>query len=186
MTLPLSLNNSGSYTSFQMDVTLPEGTTLSYATLSRRAAADHTVAWSKTATGKVRIVAYSATNSRFTDNSGELLSLTIESAKATGGNIRIDNIIMTDAEGRETSIGECSSTIDINGTTAVPGTEADALRIYTAGGTLIVESDRATTLPVYSTDGRLAETLHIAAGKNLFNSLGKGVYIISRTKTIIK
>ena len=70
--------------------------------------------------------------------------------------------------------------------TGISGTVADSLRISTASGTLIVESGKEMKLPIYSTDGRLVEMLPVAAGKNLFNGLGKGAYIVKGTKVILR
>ena len=96
------------------------------------------------------------------------------------------SIYVADAEGNETAIGGCGSTIDINGTTGITGTQADGIKIYTSEGALVVKSSVETTLPLYSTDGRLVERLQIAAGKNIFNTLEKGLYIINGKKVTIK
>jgi hypothetical protein len=185
-TIPLSLNNSTSYTSFQMDVTIPEGTTFAGAALSERATGSHSIAWSNIGENKVRIVAYSIANSNFAGNAGELLNITIDAEDAVNGTLEVDNVVMADAEGNETAIGGCGSTIDINGTTGITGTQADGIKIYTSEGALVVESSVETTLPLYSTDGRLVERLQIAAGKNIFNTLEKGLYIINGKKVTIK
>jgi hypothetical protein len=73
-----------------------------------------------------------------------------------------------------------------NGTTGITGTQADGIKIYTSEGALVVESSVETTLPLYSTDGRLVERLQIAAGKNIFNTLEKGLYIVNGKKVTIK
>jgi hypothetical protein len=185
-TIPLSLNNSTSYTSFQMDVTIPEGTTFAGAALSERATGSHSIAWSNIGENKVRIVAYSIANSNFAGNAGELLNITIDAEDAVNGTLEVDNVVMADAEGNETAIGGCGSTIDINGTTGITGTQADGIKIYTSEGALVVESSVETTLPLYSTDGRLVERLQIAAGKNIFNTLEKGLYIVNGKKVTIK
>ena len=185
-TIPLSLNNSTSYTSFQMDVTIPEGTTFAGAALSERATGSHSIAWSNIGENKVRIVAYSIANSNFAGNAGELLNITIDAEDAVNGTLEVDNVVMADAEGNETAIGGCGSTIDINGTTGITGTQADGIKIYTSEGALVVESSVETTLPLYSTDGRLVERLQIAAGKNTFNTLEKGLYIVNGKKVTIK
>ncbi|MBQ3153270.1 MAG: hypothetical protein IJB77_07415 [Bacteroidaceae bacterium] len=185
-TIPLSLNNSTSYTSFQMDVTIPEGTTFAGAALSERATGSHSIAWSNIGENKVRIVAYSIANSNFAGNAGELLNITIDAEDAVNGTLEVDNVVMADAEGNETAIGGCGSTIDINGTTGITGTQADGIKIYTSEGALVVESSVETTLPLYSTDGRLVERLQIASGKNIFNTLEKGLYIVNGKKVTIK
>ncbi|MBQ3120990.1 MAG: hypothetical protein IJC08_00105, partial [Bacteroidaceae bacterium] len=182
----LSLNNNGEYTSFQMDVTLPEGTTFEGASLSDRATNSHAIAWRNISDGKVRIVAYSMANNSFTGNAGELLSLNIKSSEDINGIVSVENVIMANADGYETAIGGCNSTIDINGTTGITGTDAAGLKIYTSDGALIVESSEETTLAVYSVDGRLVERLQIAKGKNIFDTLEEGLYIIGGAKINIK
>ncbi len=69
--------------------------------------------------------------------------------------------------------------------TGVSGTIADAPKIYTSDGALIVESNIETTLSVYSTDGCLVKRLRVTVGKNRFTGLEKGMYIVNGIKISI-
>ena len=141
VSIPVSLENAAAYTAFQMDVELPEGATLSSATLGGRAAGNHRVSWSTLADGKVRIVAYSASNAAFAGNAGELLTLEVEAADGANGTISVDNIRMVTSEGIENAISACGSTIDINGTTGIGSAadEAISCRYFTEAGVEVTE-----------------------------------------------
>jgi hypothetical protein len=184
-TVPVSLNNTTAYTAFQMDVELPEGATLASATLCDRAAG-HNIAWSKLPDGKMRVVAYSTGNEAINGNAGELIALNIKAEKAVSGAINVDNVRMVTPAGTEYVIGNCGSLLDINGTTGIGTTDGNGLKVYTAGGALIVESGKAMKATVYSTSGKLVKTLEVAEGKNVFDGIPAGTYVVAGVKVAIK
>ena len=150
LAIPICLNNSNEYTAFQMDVELPEGAKLTSATLGSRAASSHSITWSNIGANKARVVAYSLRNKVFAGNSGELVTLNIETADGTTGTVAVDNICMATAEGVETAIGGCGTIIDGNGTTGIDAIDGNMFKVYTADGALVVESGKDMQLPVYS------------------------------------
>ena len=180
--IPVSLNNSTAYTAFQMDVELPEGATLASATLADRAASSHSISWQTMADNKVRVVAYSLGYATFAGNDGELLTLNVEAAEGASGTVTVDNVRMATADGIENTINGCGSTIDINGTTGIGSIDGNIFKVYMADGSLVVESGKAMQLPVYSLNGRLLKVLDIAAGKNTFEALPAGVYVVNGVK----
>ena len=183
--VPVALNNQVAYTAFQMDVELPEGMEFRSAVLGSRAAG-HTAAWSKLPDGKVRVLAYSLNNATFAGNAGELVTFNVAADEAVAGSISVDNVRAVTTEGVEVAINGCGSVIDINGTTGIGTVDGDELKVYTASGALVVESAKAMQIAVYSLNGRLVETLNVAAGKNVYDTLPAGTYVVGNSKVIIK
>ena len=173
------------YTAFQMDIELPEGAKLASATASERASG-HSVAWSCLPDGKMRVVAYSLDNEAFSGNAGELVALNIEAEGAVSGAISVENVRMVTPSGDEYAIGNCGSLLDINGTTGINGTDGNSLKVYTAGGALIVESGKAMKAAVYSINGKLVKTIEVAEGKNVFEGIPAGTYVVAGVKVAIK
>ena len=184
--IPVSLDNATDYTAFQMDVELPEGATLAGASLSERAASNHSIAWSTLSDGKVRVVAYSASNAAFSGNVGALLTLDVQSADGAAGTVSVDNVRMVTAAGVENAISGCGSTIDINGTTGISTVDGATIKVYSADGALVVESDKEIQLSIYAANGRLVKVLDVVAGKNIYEALPAGVYVANGAKVIIK
>jgi hypothetical protein len=185
VSVPVSLSSTMAYTAFQMDIELPEGAKLTSAALTERAAA-HSVAWSCLPDGKMRVVAYSLDNEAFSGNAGELVALNIEAEGAVSGAISVENVRMVTPSGDEYAIGNCGSLLDINGTTGINGTEAGSLKVYTADGALIVESGKAMKAAVYSVSGKLVKTLDVAEGKNVYEGIPAGTYVVAGVKVAIK
>ncbi len=98
----------------------------------------------------------------------------------------VDNVRMATADGVENAIKGCGSIIDINGTTGIGSIDGNMFKVYMADGALVVESGKAMQLPVYSLNGRLLKVLDVAAGKNTFEALPAGVYVVNGVKVVIK
>ena len=186
VSIPVSLENTTAYTAFQMDVELPEGATLASATLGSRAASSHSVTWSKISENKVRVLAYSIKNATFANGIGELVTFDVQAADGVNGTVAVDNVRMVTADGVETAIGGCGTTIDGNGTTGVNTIDSNMFKVYTANGALVIESGKDMQLSLYSANGRLLEVLDVVAGKNIFDALPVGVYVVNGVKIVIK
>ncbi len=178
--IPIALENSLAYTAFQMDVTAPEGAALASAELTSRASNSHSIVWRQLANGKIRIVAYSPNNTEFSGNTGELLTLhftTTGATNATQSQMNVDNIIFVTSNG---------NTGYIDGTTAIVDVEAEGMNIYAEDGCIFVESNKKTELPLYNIQGILIKTLSVEIGKNTYNSLPSGVYLLNGNKLYVK
>lgn len=77
LTLQVSDNNSFSFSSFQVDFTLPEGILLDGTPILGELAADHALTWSKRADGSFRCVVYSAKNSEMKAPEGPVLRIPV-------------------------------------------------------------------------------------------------------------
>ena len=67
---------------------------------------------------------------------------------------------------------------------AVASMESDILKVYVEGGNLVVEATGEKSLPVARIDGTVI-ILHVSAGKNVFDALQKGMYIIDGKKLLL-
>ena len=63
---------------------------------------------------------------------------------------------------------------------------ADGLRVYGATSSIVVNSPAETTVRVYNTAGSLIRSEQVVAGKNVIDSLSRGIYIVNGVKVIVK
>ena len=130
--IAISLNNERDYTTFQMDITLPEGMRLVGQSLSDRANGQQLYAneWD----GKTRLVGFTMSKAAFTGNDGDVLYLDVETDESyKGGSIRFEDIIFvtTESEGVRFSMkGEATSIAD-----RIADTAKDT--IYNLGGRMM-------------------------------------------------
>ena len=173
--IPVFLENATAYTAFQMDVELPEGATLTFASLSERATAGHSIVWQPIADNKVRVVAYSMNNAQFSGNAGELVSLNVQVPNGTNGTVSVDNVRMVTADGIENAISGCGSIIDFNGTTDICDVSAGFV-VKVNGNAITVIGANDSCVAVYSINGRLVANIDNYAGEEIV--LDKGIYIV--------
>ncbi len=179
VSLPVNVANNIPYSAMQMDVTVPEGMSLSAAELTSRASR-HTITWRQMENGKVRIVVYSPNNAEFDGNSGTLLTLSIAENGVSSADIDVamENVLFVTADGEERLMG---------GTTSVVNVLNDGgLKIYVSDGKLIIESNRHTEMPLYTVQGYPVRMLQVKAGRNVYDGLSAGIYIINNKKMIIE
>lgn len=77
LTLEVSDNNTFSFSSFQVDFTLPEGILLDGTPILGELAVDHALTWSKRAAGSFRCVVYSAKNSEMKAPEGPVIRIPV-------------------------------------------------------------------------------------------------------------
>lgn len=97
--LSLNLENKRSYTAFQFELYVPEGTDVSKMLLNSERKQKHQLLYNKIENGHYRVAALSTSNNEFNGNSGELLNISL-----VGGNnceVSIRNIKFFDAMGQE-------------------------------------------------------------------------------------
>ena len=115
----VSFNNAYTYSAIQMDVTLPAGATIENFVMGERAQ-NFEIVTSQLANGAWRVIMFSANGKSIADKSGVLFNMAIESE---AGKVLVDNVKVSRTFGLVKTLS--SSTIDIPGTTAVLGIDAD-------------------------------------------------------------
>ncbi len=58
----------------------------------------------------------------------------------------------------------------------------DSMKVCKEGGDVVVYSDNAIALPIYTVDSRLVKTIQVEPGRNVIDTLDSNVYIIGTTK----
>ena len=125
--------------------------------------------------GKWRVVCYSPTNSSFSPNKGGCL-LTIN----TEHTISLGDIRLT-----TTGFDELRPAPIVGTPTDIASIE-QGMKMNVEGGKLCINSDRDTTLRLYSLGGSVYRTLQVRKGRNSFDGLRKGIYMINNQKIIVR
>ncbi len=58
----------------------------------------------------------------------------------------------------------------------------DSMKVCKEGGDVVVYSDKAISLPIYTVEGRLVKTIRVEPGRNIIDTLDSNIYIIANTK----
>ena len=168
----LLLEDKDDFIGFQFDVELGEGVTINGVRLAGDS--DHLLTCRKLGNGKWRVVCYSPTNSTF--NPDEVTLLTFN----TVGNIAITDIRLTTAKFDELRPAP------IVGTPTDIASIEQGMKMNVEGGKLCINSDRDTTLRLYSLGGSIYRTLQVKKGMNSFDGLRAGIYMINNQKMIVR
>ena len=169
----LLLEDKDAFIGFQFDVELEEGATISDMQLDSDS--DHVLTCRKLSNGKWRVVCYSPTNSLFNSNKGDCL-LTIN----TEHTISLGDIRLTTAGFNELRPAS------IVGTPTDIASIEQGMKMNVEGGKLCINSDRDTTLRLYSLGGSTYRTLQVRKVRNSFDGLRKGIYMINNQKVIVR
>ena len=164
--------NKDEFIGFQYDVKLAEGADIDNIKLA--GGSDHLLTYRQLAGGTWRVVCYSPTNSTFATSIAELLSFKSEYIVA------VSNIRLTTVDFEE--LRPSDLTFSPTGIASVK----EGMRMNVQGGILCIASDRETTLPVYSLDGRVCRNLFVKKGQNRFDGLRPGIYMINNQKVMIR
>ena len=163
---------------FQFDVKLAEGTgwhgACPYSDMKLAGISDHQLTCRQLGNGLWRVVCYSPTNSTFAADDAALLDI------QAAGDIAVSNIRLTTAGLRELRLPAISGT-----TTGIAGME-QGMRISVQGGKLCITSDREAVLRLYALDGSVCRTLNVRRGRNSFDGLRPGIYMINNQKIILR
>lgn len=174
--IQVALNNSRAYTALQLDMRLPAGVTASNARMTSRAA-DHAVALSRLSDGSDRLFAYSNSNELFDGNEGTILTFTVTADDSfAGGELNIDRIVLVERSLETTVLEPINVSLSGNVTTAVDAVDADALRIFAAGGAVVIDTPEATVATIAAINGA-ARTIALNSGRSTI-ALPAGFYIV--------
>ncbi len=67
-------------------------------------------------------------------------------------------------------------------TVGVAAVSFDGMKVCKEGGDVVVYSDKALVLPIYTVDGRLVKKVRVESGRNVIDTLDSNIYIIANTK----
>lgn len=169
-TLYVQLDNAQAYTAMQMDVNLPEGLSIEDVRLMGNPA--HTVA-----NNEGSIVAYSLANRTFNAD-GSLMAITVKADEDFAGTAHVDfsNVRVVSSDIVETTLADASAFV-IGGAYDINEATATAVKVYTDGQRIIIESPIAQAAAVVSVSGA-TQQVELVAGKNEVNVATQGIYLV--------
>lgn len=169
-TLYVQLDNAQAYTAMQMDVNLPEGLSIEDVRMMGNPA--HTVA-----NNEGSIVAYSLANRTF-NAGGSLMAITVKADEDFAGTAHVDftNVRVVSSDIVETTLADASAFV-IGGAYDINEATATAVKVYTDGQRIIIESPIAQAAAVVSVSGT-TQQVELVAGKNEVNVAAQGIYLV--------
>ena len=173
----VGLNNQFGYSSFQLDITLPNGLTASNFTLSSRAA-DHTLLTRRLADGRIRVLCYSMQTRPLSGSSGTLFSFDLTATGYASGTVTMDGIeFVTSACGQVTLddtrflVLNSSSVTDVNA-------DVPALRAHATRDGIVVDSPCEQWITVSDVLGRTIARHRVPAGRTQIPVTTTGFIIV--------
>lgn len=169
-TLYVQLDNATAYTAMQFNVELPEGLSIEDVRMMGNPA--HTVA-----NNEGSIVAYSLANRTF-NAGGSLMAITVKADEDFAGTAHVDftNVRVVSSDIVETTLADASAFV-IGGAYDINEATATAVKVYTDGQRIIIESPIAQAAAVVSVSGA-TQQVELVAGKNEVNVAAQGIYLV--------
>ena len=171
----VNLSNSVAITALQLDVTLPQGMELTGASLTDRASSSHQLAFSELSNGDYRVLASSSARKSFVGDDDAVLVLSL--AGTPSGTGYLSNIVLAGPDASTYGVGEL--TLDFIPT----GVESlyTAVRIYSEGGNVVIESPTAGTAQLVLPNG-MSQTVRVNVGRNVYPAPATGLVIVKKKK----
>lgn len=175
----LNLDNDVDLTAWQMDLTLPDGMTLTDASLSSRASR-HSLVINALSDGTMRLLCSSALNDVVSGHDGVLLTLVLEGDVDDDSYLTVSNAVLAEADMTTHAVNPFGIGI-IN--VAVKELNA-GLRIYTQGDNIVVETAVDAPVEIIMVNG-MSRTVTAKAGTNVY-PVDKGIYIVRAASQVAK
>jgi hypothetical protein len=178
--LPILLTNEVNITGFQCDLYLPEG--FSVATdeygdylidLARTTTKRHSLATRVMSDGALRIVLSSMTNATFSDNSGDVLNITVKVGNniAPGSyKVNLKNIVLTDPQAKRYTSADVTGTI----------VRKEQPVTVTAQNLTMVYGEKVPTLTYSSTGAELRGVPSLSCEANSSSPVGTYPIVVSK------
>ena len=162
-TVTLDVTNPMALTAFQMDVTLPNGFTLTDASLTDRAAVSHGLRIVRLANGQMRLLASSAVNDVLAGNKGALLKLEFDGVANNDATVEFDNVLLAECNMHLHAASAMSFSLDMSGVHDL----TNSVRIYARSNYVVVESPVDDTVEFTAPNG-MTRTAAVKAGTNVY------------------
>lgn len=175
----LNLDNKVDLTALQMDLALPEGMTLSEASLSSRAS-HHSLAVNELADGNIRLLCSSSLNDVVTNHEGALLTLVLEGHAGYDASLTVSDVVLAETDMTTHAVNPFSVNV---GNSAVKEFK-DGLRIYAQGENIVVETPVDTSVEIITTNG-MSRTVTARAGVNTY-PVERGIIIVRAAGQVAK
>lgn len=174
-TVSINLDNSLSYTGFQLDMRLPSGLTASNFALTNRDGR-HILAVNELSNGTLRALCYSPALNVIDGSSGAVLTVDVTASAKVDGHIAVSGIELVTPDCQTLLLGNFA--IPVNNPSAVNELNGDkTVKIYADGQDIIVESPVNQVVSISDLAGRVRR-VNVIAGRNVIAGNGNGVYIV--------
>lgn len=175
----VDLNNSMDLTALQMDISLPQGMTVTGAMLSDRATRSHQAEVAQLSNGNYRLLAASSASKAFKGNEGALLKLTLSGEPQ--GTATLGGIKLASPDGQSYAVNDMLLTPVVTG---VDDITAQA-RIYGEAGNIVIESPVSGTAQLVLPNG-MSRTVKVKAGRNIYPAPATGLVIVRAGEKAVK
>lgn len=175
-TVDVNLNNSQAYTALQFDIQLPEGLELVSISKGSRAA-NHNFESATLADGTVRFLGYNMQNTELSGNEGAIITLVVKATRSLETNAAIEVAHTILATANNETYFAANTTALVGNTTGVNDMSENNAKVYSRGGTVVIESEEATVAQLVGINGT-SINLAVEAGHNEYETSGQGVYIV--------
>ncbi|MDE6549687.1 MAG: chitobiase/beta-hexosaminidase C-terminal domain-containing protein [Muribaculaceae bacterium] len=72
--------------------------------------------------------------------------------------------------------------LTVSGLSGVETVSVDGVKVCKEGANVVVYSDKAISLPIYTLDGHIVMIVNVAAGRNVIENLDSNIYIIGNVR----
>ncbi|MBO4814725.1 MAG: dockerin type I repeat-containing protein [Muribaculaceae bacterium] len=167
----VDLDNGIALTALQMDISLPQGMTLTSASLTDRADRSHQVEVAELANDNYRLLLASGTSKAFKGNEGALLTLTLSGEPQS--TLTLSDIKLASPEGKGYTLND----ILLSPVVTVVNELAAKARIYGEAGNIVIESPVNGTALLVLPNG-MSQNVKVSAGRNIYHAPATGVVIV--------
>lgn len=174
-TVSIALDNDIEYTAFQFDLQLPAGLTATNYRLTDRAGS-HTLQSNELDGNEQRVMCYSPQLAAIAGNEGAVLSFDVTATGSVASDIIVSGIEMVSTDFHTVYLD--NFTIGVNDALSKVNEIASAVRIYSDGHNIIVETPVSQTVVISDVAGRM-QRVDVPAGRTEIPSSASGVVIVS-------
>lgn len=167
----VGLDNSIALTALQMDISLPQGMTVTGAALTDRTNRSHQVEVAELANGNHRLLLASGTSKAFKDSEGALLTLTLSGEPQS--TVTFSDIRLASPDGTGYTLNDILLNPVVTGVNEI----AAKARIYGYAGNIVIESPVNGTAQLVLPNG-MSQIVKVNIGRNIYPAPAMGVVIV--------
>lgn len=171
-TVTFDMSNEVDLTALQMDVTIPDGMSLSSAALTGRGSSSHALKVVDLDNGHARLLTSSSMNDVLTGNDGALLTIVLDGQASGDATLEVDNIVAAEQDMTLHAVKSFKVKADESGVKEVNS----AVRIYASDGNVVVETPVDSKVELIAPNGMM-RVMDAKAGINTYPA-ERGICIV--------
>lgn len=184
--ISINLESSNkSIAALQFDIVIPSDMSFNVAdVISLHANLKQSVSYNLLDDSTLRVMVYSANNSAI--RADKLMDINLASIVEGDHDITLKNIVCSTANNNVKELENIVYRISSSEITSIAATNTDGLSVKVEDSTMIIKSQKTTTVKVVSASGAVVAHDNINRNKEMRISLPQGVYLVNGTKYIVK